>query len=167
MSKILKEVLLILVVSFVSGLVFNAFSPNGIGVLDNPWSRSVEQNDSGEDEPIVFIGFDRACQFIENQEGIILDARNPEDYDEGHIPGAYLLFFYNMNEYYPTIEEKLRESPSLLTYCSDLNCEDSEFLANELFNLGYSPILVYKGGFEDWKNHQMPVETGSGEIRDD
>jgi rhodanese-related sulfurtransferase len=40
-----------------------------------------------------------------------------------------------------------------------VNCEDSEFLANELFNLGYMPIYVYKGGIEDWKSRQMPVET--------
>ena len=111
----------------------------------------------------MFIDFNRACQFIENKEGIVLDARKPEDYAEGHIPGSYLLFFYTMNEYYPKLEELLQASPALLTYCSDVHCEDSEFLANELLNLGYMPIYVYKGGIEDWKSRQMPVETGEEE----
>ena len=156
--KIVKQAILILCVSFIAGFTFNGFSPNGIGVFDNPWSRNAIVNSSGDEEPVMFIDFDRACQFIENQEGIVLDARNPEDYEEGHIPGSYLLFFYTMNEYYPKLEELLQASPAFLTYCSDVHCEDSEFLANELLNLGYMPIYVYKGGIEDWKSRQMPVE---------
>ena len=161
--KIVKQAILILCVSFIAGFIFNGFSPNGIGVLDNPWSRNALVNSSGDEEPVMFIDFDRACQFIENQEGIVLDARNPEDYEEGHIPGSYLLFFYTMNEYYPKLEELLQASPAILTYCSDVHCEDSEFLANELLNLGYMPIYVYKGGIEDWKSRQMPVEIGEEE----
>jgi len=49
-----------------------------------------------------------------------------------------------------------------VVYCGDVNCDDSEFLANELFNLGHAPLLVYKGGFEDWKSHQGCIEKGGG-----
>ena len=163
---IVKEIIAILCISFVGGLVFNAFSPNGINVLDNPWSRASELNGLGEEEPVQFVDFDRACRFVENREGIVLDARNPEDYAEGHIPGARLLFFYNMNEYYLELENTLRASPLILTYCSDIHCEDSEFLANELLNLGHMSILVYKGGFEDWKSRQMSIERGMEEMNE-
>lgn len=164
--NIVKEIAAILSISIVGGLVFNAFSPNGIHVLDNPWSRATELNGSGEEEPVQFVDFDRACRFVENREGMVLDARNPDDYAEGHIPGARLLFFYAMNDYYPKLESQLRASPLILTYCSDINCEDSEFLANELLNLGHMSILVYKGGFEDWNSRQMPIETGVEEARE-
>jgi rhodanese-related sulfurtransferase len=161
--KVFKEVIWILFTSCVIGLLFNAFSPNGINVLDNPWSRKAAAGSPGAEDPITFVGFERVCQFIENGEGIILDARNPEDYAEGHIPGAHLLFFYNMNEYYPGLEEKLRSAPAFLTYCSDVTCEDSEFLANELLNLNHVPVYVYKGGIADWMNNQMPVVSGMEE----
>ena len=49
-------------------------------MFDNPWSRNTPVTNSGVEDPIIFIDFDRACQFIENQEGIVLDARNPDDY---------------------------------------------------------------------------------------
>ena len=55
--KIVKQVILILCVSFIAGFTFNSFSPNGIGVLDNPWSRSAIVNSSGDEEPIMFIDF--------------------------------------------------------------------------------------------------------------
>jgi rhodanese-related sulfurtransferase len=167
--KILREIIAIISVSFISGLGFNAFSPHGINVLNNPWSRNVVNDSTYQvengnqlvnEDPIIFVGFDRSCQFIENKEGIVLDARAPEAYAEGHIPGAHHLFFYNMSEYYPKHKDLLKESPAILVYCGDINCEDSEFLANELFNLGHAPILVYKGGLEDWKSHQGCIETG-------
>lgn len=167
--NLFKQIVAIIVVSFICSLGFNMFSPHGIGIFDNPWSKRnsgnsnyrVEQNSQlVEEEPIIFVEFDRACQFIENHDGIVLDARTPEDYAEEHIPGAHLLFFYNMNEYYPELEGQLKESPAILIYCGDFDCDDSEFLANELFNLGHAPILVYKGGLEDWKKHQLPVEKG-------
>lgn len=158
--KLVKEVIWILAIACVTGLLFNAFSPNGINVLDNPWSRKAVADSTITEDPIRFVGFERVCQFIENEEGIILDARNPEEYAEGHIPGAHLLFFYNINEYYPKLEAKLQSAPALLTYCSDVNCEDSEFLANELLNLNHMPVYVYKGGIADWVNNQMPVVRG-------
>jgi len=153
--RIFKQIIAILVVSFIGGLGFNAFSPHGIDIFDNPWSKPTDQED-----PIIFVDFNRTCRFIDDKEGIILDARSPEAYEEGHIPGSHLLFFYNMNEYYPKHEDLLKSSSSLLIYCGNIECDDSEFLANELFNLGYAPILVYKGGLEDWKSRKGCVEKG-------
>jgi rhodanese-related sulfurtransferase len=169
---VLKQVVAILIVSFLCGLTFNVVSPNGIDILNNPWSKRATRNLTHhteydtqvvEDEAIVFIGFDRACQFIDNREGIILDARIPEAYRQGHISGAHLLSFYEMSKYYPKLKEQLEVSPSILIYCGDISCEDSEFLANELLYMGHAPIFVYKGGFEEWKKKQMPVERGTEE----
>ncbi len=170
--RIFKQIIAILVISFIGGLGFNALSPHGIDILSNPWSKNagvestyqVENgNQLANEDPIIFVDFDRACKFIDNKEGIILDARSPEDYTEGHIPGSHLLFFYNINEYYPKHEDLLKSSSSLLIYCGNIECDDSEFLANELFNLGYAPILVYKGGLEDWKSRKGCVEKGGEE----
>ena len=84
--KLLKQIFAITVVAFVCSLGFNLFSPHGIGVFDNPWSKlnhgnKTYQNKNNyqllEEQPVVFVEFDRACQFIENQEGVVLDARMP------------------------------------------------------------------------------------------
>ena len=167
--KIFKEIVAIICVSFTGGLGFNAFSPHGISVLNNPWSKNaganlayqVENDDQlVNGDPIVLVDFNRTCQFIDNKEGIIVDARSPEEYEEGHIPGAHPLFFYNLNEYYPKHEDLLKSASSILVYCGNIDCDDSEFLANELFNLGYAPILVYKGGLEDWISRKGCIEKG-------
>jgi len=170
--KIFKEIIAIISISFIGGLGFNAFSPRGIDVLGNPWSKnagveSTYQAENGNqlenEDPIIFVDFNRTCRFIDNKEGIILDARSPEDYAEGHIPGAHLLFFYNMNESYSKHEVLLNSVSSILIYCGNIDCDDSEFLANELFNLGHVPILVYKGGLEDWQSRKGCIEKGGEE----
>ena len=170
--KIFKEIIAIISISFIGGLGFNAFSPHGIDILSNPWSKnagaeSAYQAENGNqlanEDPIIFVDFNRTCRFIDNKEGIILDARSPEDYAEGHIPGAHLLFFYNMNESYSKHEVLLNSVSSILIYCGNIDCDDSEFLANELFNLGHAPILVYKGGLEDWQSRKGCIEKGGEE----
>lgn len=170
--NIFRQIIAIIGISFIGGLSFNAFSPHGINILSNPWSKKAgantpyqveNDNQLVKEDPIIFVDFIRACRFIEDEEGILLDARTPENYAEGHIPGAHLFFFYNMNEYYPKHEGLLKSSSAILVYCEDLNCDDSEFLANELFSLGHAPILVYRGGFEDWKSHQACIEKGGEE----
>lgn len=90
--KLLKEVIRIIVISCAVGLLFNVVSPNGINVLENPWSRKAAEGSRNAEDPITFVGFERVCQFLENREGVLLDARNPKEYAEGHIPGAQLLF---------------------------------------------------------------------------
>jgi len=168
--SIVKQIIAILGVSFSIGIAFNMWSPRGIDILSNPWSTNnsgVSVMQAGQvsqvtgDEPIVFIGRDRACQFFDNQEGIILDARSREEYTEGHITGAHHLCFYNMSDCYPGLEELIKESPAILVYCGNVNCDDSEFLANELLNLGHEHILVYKGGFNEWKANNLPIEKGA------
>ena len=72
-----KQMIAIIGVSFVCGLGFNFFSPHGIGVFYNPWSKNhrghtTNPSDNNgqllEEQPIIFVEFDRACQFIENQD---------------------------------------------------------------------------------------------------
>jgi len=76
--KIFSQIIAILVVSFIVGLVFNTFSLHGIDIFDNSWSKhssgapafkDEHNSELVQDESTIFVGFDRACQFVEDQEG--------------------------------------------------------------------------------------------------
>jgi rhodanese-related sulfurtransferase len=45
-------------------------------------------------------------------------------------------------------------------YCAGPECEDSELLARELYAMGYTALLLFKGGYEEWIAADLPVETG-------
>ena len=45
-----------------------------------------------------------------------------------------------------------------MIYCSDDDCGSSEELAYELQDLGFSNILVFKGGWKSWTDAGLEIE---------
>ena len=76
---------------------------------------------------------------------IILDVRTPEEYLEGHIPGAINV----PNEEIGTAEisELPDKSQLILVYCR--SGRRSKEASNKLVNLGYTNIVEF-GGILDW-----------------
>jgi rhodanese-related sulfurtransferase len=101
--------------------------------------------------------------FIDNKTGVVLDARPRIFYGLGHIPSALNLpredFEKSYKELQSTLEQN-RDRP-LLVYCADESCEDSELVAKALHKLGYSQILLFKGGWNEWSKAELPVEKSS------
>ncbi|MBX3746488.1 MAG: hypothetical protein KF833_14365 [Verrucomicrobiae bacterium] len=104
-------------------------------------------------------------------EGIVfLDARREGAYRAGHIPGAYLFDHYRPEPYLPEVLPACQFAEIVVVYCSGGECEDSEFAAVLLREMGVpgERLRVYLGGIEEWSAHGLPVETGprhSGELR--
>ena len=101
---------------------------------------------------------------------IFLDARNDAHYEAGHIPGAYQFDHYHAPRFLPTVLPVCAIAEQVLVYCTGGECEDSEFAAITLRDLGVKAdkLLVFVGGFQEWEASNLPVETGarnSGNLR--
>ena len=48
----------------------------------------------------------------------------------------------------------------IVVYCSGGECEDSHMLAQKLWGVFYSNVLVYKDGFPDWQKRGGAIDTG-------
>ena len=92
--------------------------------------------------------------FAENT--VFVDARAEEYYVNGHIPGAIC------NDDFDTLLEELEDTinsdESFVVYCSDDDCGSSEDLSYELQSYGYNKILLFKGGWKEWVDADMPKE---------
>ena len=93
-----------------------------------------------------------AKQIMDTQTGyVILDTREQYEFDEGHIPGAVLLPYDQVNE---KAESLLPDKDQLiLVYCR--SGRRSKIAAETLVELGYTNIKEF-GGIIDW-----PYETES------
>jgi rhodanese-related sulfurtransferase len=91
---------------------------------------------------------------------LILDARNPEDYEAGHIPGAVNFPYEQFEAYYPSVSGRLLfpEQP-IICYCEGGECTLSHDLASELYTMGYTNVYVLIGGFEQWMEEGREVVT--------
>ena len=93
------------------------------------------------------ISMDEAVKMMRDEKDyIILDVRRPDEYAEGHIPGAINV----PNEEIGTAEipELPSKSQLILVYCR--SGRRSKEAAEKLVRLGYTNIVEF-GGILDWK----------------
>lgn len=96
------------------------------------------------------ISQEEAKEMMDSQDVIILDVREQDEYDSGHIPGAVLLPVGTIDE--TTAAEVIPEKDStVLVYCRSGN--RSKTASSTLAELGYSSIYEF-GGINTW-----PYET--------
>jgi rhodanese-related sulfurtransferase len=93
-----------------------------------------------------------------------LDARRSDEYAEGHIQGAWSLPIWEAD-----IETRItlfeagahpNGTDPLVIYCNGGDCEDSNLLADRLLRLGYRNFWIYRAGYPDWVQRQMPIAKG-------
>src|SRR5947209_5328129 len=89
----------------------------------------------------------RAREVIENDDPVIVDVREQDEWDEGHIPGAiHIPRGYLESRIEGAAPDRSRQ---ILLYCSAGN--RSAFAAKTLQDLGYDESVSLAGGFTDSK----------------
>ena len=102
-------------------------------------------------------------RYAQNQV-VFIDARNDDEFQGGHIPGAHQFDHFHYEKFLPTIVPLCQAAQQVVVYCGGGDCELSEFAATMLANdLGVpkEKLAVYGGGMTEWKAKGLPVETGA------
>jgi rhodanese-related sulfurtransferase len=93
---------------------------------------------------------------IQNGErAVVIDARSPEAFAEGHIPGAINFPHRNMNE---DSTADLDRETLYVTYCDGIGCNASTKGALNMARLGFR-VKELMGGLDWWKRDGYPIET--------
>ena len=115
-----------------------------IGGADGPTSIIIAEK--GEKAMYEQISAEEAKKIMDSgEEHIILDTREQDEFDEGHIPGAILIS-------YTEIEERSKEmlpdkDAQILVYCR--SGRRSKIASESLAKLGYTNVKEF-GGIIDW-----------------
>ncbi|MCX6163880.1 MAG: rhodanese-like domain-containing protein [Ignavibacteriae bacterium] len=188
MIKVIKQILIILILSVVVGLVVNAVNPKGIPLVMDMKKYSTEQSDKLKEDfinnPYDTTKKDASLMqnprinkegFVEPQnikldfakvlfdrKALFFDGRKPEEYNAGHIKGA-------INIYYEEFHKKSKEEKTeilkgfnknglIVCYCIGGDCEASIDLAYDIAKLGFTSLNIYLGGYKEWEDAGYPVE---------
>lgn len=83
---------------------------------------------------------------------LFIDARNDEDYAEGHIPGAILLDHYHMDDYIADVLPAIESAEQVVIYCNGVECEDGALVVLDLIEEGVpaEKLCLFTGGWEAW-----------------
>ena len=123
----------------------NSESIGIIGGADGPTQISVTK--SGEKTMYEQISQEEAKKIMDSEkEYIILDTREQDEFNEGHIPGAILIPYTEIEE---KAEKVLPDKDALiLVYCR--SGRRSKIASESLAELGYTNVKEF-GGIIDWR----------------
>ncbi len=88
---------------------------------------------------------------------LFIDAREEEYYIEGHIPNSICNDDFDSLVY--QIENFVTYNNGFVVYCSDDDCGSSEDLAYQLQDHGFKNIYLFKGGWKQWVENDLPMEV--------
>jgi len=165
LSHIILGTLVIILAGSAIGVIYNTFSPSGITLKGN-WSPKTTSDSlivpygyvEGQDPPAISL--DYAMMKFQSKNTVFVDARYPEDFKAGHVKGAINLPYEEFEKYSPGILPHLPTAQEIIAYCDGTECETSLLLARELADLGYEDVKVFFGGWQEWRNAGLSVETG-------
>jgi rhodanese-related sulfurtransferase len=94
-----------------------------------------------------------ASSALKRGDGLLVDVRDPDEWQEGHIPGA-------KNFSRGTIELEIEEaapdlSTPIITHCGGGG--RSALAAESLQRMGYKNVKSMAGGFKAWKAAGLPA----------
>ena len=106
----------------------------------------VQEKDNDREAIYMNITAQEAKEIMDTQEGyIILDVREQDEFDQGHIPGAILIPYTQIDR---KAEDMLPDLDQLiLVYCR--SGRRSKIAAEALVEMGYTNIKEF-GGILDW-----------------
>ncbi|HET9233760.1 MAG TPA: rhodanese-like domain-containing protein [Candidatus Eisenbacteria bacterium] len=114
-----------------------------------------------ESEEPVRITLSQAKRLHDRGDVLILDARDPAEYAEGHIQGAASAPTDEKVGDIGWLEQTAKDPRPIIVYCGGGDCTLSIELANELLRTGHRRVLVFEEGFPAWQGAGYPVQDGS------
>jgi molybdopterin/thiamine biosynthesis adenylyltransferase/rhodanese-related sulfurtransferase len=109
-------------------------------------------------EEIAEVDAAQARELIDSGDILLVDVREQDEWDEGHIPGAVHIARGHLESRI----ERAAPDPDrqIVLYCAAGN--RSAFATRTLEELGYTDVASLSGGFTDWKRNGFPVELTAG-----
>jgi rhodanese-related sulfurtransferase len=132
---------------------------------EQPKSASQIVAEAGKAIPVITVAQARE-ELDQGQVGLLLDVREPSEWEKGHIPGV-ILAPRGMLEWYadPTTpyakpELTTKQDARIIVACASGG--RSLLAAETLKKMGYANVVSMAGGFNEWSKQGFPVEEATG-----
>lgn len=148
----------IILLAAILGLLVNQIRPERLPLVAD-WTPEARLTlESGEN---MAISLDKTKEAFLSKEGVFLDARSPELYEQGHIRGARNLPWQAVDDHFDSVMVDIPKDRLIISYCDGEACALSKDLAIELLFRGYENVRVLINGWSVWQENQLPIAKGS------
>lgn len=91
----------------------------------------------------------------------LIDARAPQDFAAGHIPGANNLQLYQVPYRKDSLDPALDRYKMLIVYGEAPNSPSAKGMTKRLMFVGAKEVRMFNGGILEWTRSGNPVEKGT------
>ena len=102
---------------------------------------------------IIVINVKEAVLLTKREACTIIDVRNEEKFNEGHIPDAINIPFIKLPEEINKLKNKSKKT--ILLYCGSGNSSGKAMKL--LSQKGFESVMSIEGGFAEWIKLQLPI----------
>lgn len=152
MKSLLLRSIILLSAGLVLALGANALRSDGIPMVRPTAEELVRQ------EGIHPVHLDTAKILLADSRVLFLDARPPNVFKRGRIPGAVNFPDLEFQERIKAFRDTVPLDRPLVTYCDGIECRASEALAKSLSEAGYKYIHLFFGGWVEWRDAGEVIE---------
>ena len=131
---------------------------------DQPLSASQIVAEARKTIPEVTVAQAKA-ELDQGQAGLLVDVREPAEWDKGLIPGAVfaprgmLEWYADPTTPYAKLELTTKRDARIIVQCAS---GGRSMLATEtLKSMGYTNVVNLTGGFNEWTKQRFPVESSA------
>jgi rhodanese-related sulfurtransferase len=177
-GSVTREIAAIVAIAAVVALTFNLLSPAGIplvrtepvkiAVADSaifgrnagpaaPFAAAAAETSGQAVFRVITLGQMR--RVVDERPGMILDARTPDEFAKGRIPGAVNLYAMEPEAWVGRVGDLPRDTLMVL-YCSNPHCPFGRTLAEYLGAFGFTNMLLFDDGWDAWTEAGLPSEGG-------
>jgi putative oxidoreductase len=165
--KTIRDAIIIFLAALVVGIAVNS-ARNALSGRGLPWNTQWKDNRHISTDIEIppsyepgdsLLSLRDAYRLYTDKKAIFIDAREPVDFEDGHITGAINFPFEEWDTYWDSVKPKLDTNSEIVAYCGGQDCELSLGMARELKEMGYPKAYIFFGGWEKWKDAGLPTET--------
>lgn len=102
-------------------------------MIQKIFNRSIDEKE---------IDYETAQKIVKKQNGVLIDVRSKQEYEEGHLPEAILIPLYDLKE--KLKEKEPDKQRAIVLYCS--SGARSKQAKIQLEQMGYNNVFHIKGG---------------------
>lgn len=154
MRRSLVQMTALVLVGVGVGLAYNALSPKGLPLAGGTAARLAQQGTR-------MLTLEEVRYYQDQPGTILVDARSVEEYQLGHIPGAFSLPLDAFAADYPKVSPILDKAKLVILYCGGGSCGTSEELAKKLRDVGFNgDLAIFEGGLPGWMRAKLPIRSG-------
>jgi rhodanese-related sulfurtransferase len=174
-DSLARGVAAVAALAVVAGFTYNLLSSNGLPLIrTEPVRIPVADSaifeahgaaviDTAGTGAFRIINLDQMKRAVTEKKGLLFDARTPDEFAAGNIPGAVNLYAMAPETWVERIAGIPRDT-LVIIYCSNPHCPFGRTLAEFLGSFEFTNILLFDAGWDAWSGAGLPSSAaGKGE----